>query len=172
MPRAKPGGFTLLEIVLALAVMALMATAIIGASAHLLSSRAVSPDDVFWQAVAASRKLALLSGADTRLGFDDKAKAFTLSNGAASKTFAVHTTDNDQLSINLLSTQGGSSAMLIAGTMIETSTMPFATFYPDGTCIPFRVQIRQRDAVHSLAIDPWTCSRVLHVADPNGTGAL
>ena len=169
MARAKASGFTILEILLALAVMALIAASIIGASAHLLNSRAVSPDDLFWQAVAASRKLALHSGAETRLGFDDKAKAFSVSNGAIAKTFAVHTADNDQLLINLLTTQAGASSMLIGGTLIETQTMPYATFYPDGTCVPFRVQIRQRDSVRSLAIDPWTCARVLHPIDPNAS---
>jgi general secretion pathway protein H len=167
MSRAQESGFTLLEILLALAVMALIATTIIGASAHLLGSRATNPDDVFWQAVAEGRKMALQSGADSRLGFDDRTKTFTLSNGSASKTFSLHSSDND-LAISFLNTQAGASSILLGGTLVETQTMPFVTFYPDGTCVPFRVQIRQRDSVHSIAIDPWTCARVLHPADVAG----
>jgi prepilin-type N-terminal cleavage/methylation domain-containing protein len=164
-------GFTLLEILLAIALIALISATIIGASAHLLNSRSASPDDVFWQACAAARKSALRSGTEARLGFDDKTKSFLVTNGAASRSISVSSAD-DQLAISFLTTQGSASAVLVGGTLLETQSMPFVTFYPDGTCIPFRVQVRLRDGVHSIAIDPWTCARVLSQTNSNAGGAF
>ena len=169
--KRDEGGFTLLEILLAIALIALIATTIIGASAHLLSNRSASPDDVFWQACAAARKSALQSGVEARLAFDDKTKSFIVTNGAASKTIAVASA-GDELGISFLTTQTGASAVLIGGTLLGTESMPYVTFFPDGTCIPFRVQVRLRDGVHSLAIDPWTCARVLSQTNSNAAAGF
>jgi prepilin-type N-terminal cleavage/methylation domain-containing protein len=171
MPGREDKAFTLLEVLLAIAVIALIVTGIIGISSHLLAARAASPDDIFWQACAAARKMALESGAETRLGFDDKTKAFVIGNGLSSKNMAVPSA-RDDLSVNFLTTQGGASSVLIGGALVETQTITYVTFYPDGTCTPFRLQIRQRDNVRALNIDPWTCARVLSGADSNASGSL
>jgi hypothetical protein len=43
--------------------------------------------------------------------------------------------------------------------------MPSVTFYDDGTCTPFRVQLRTNAGAHMLTIDPWTCAPVLTKSD-------
>ena len=57
--------------------------------------------------------------------------------------------------------------ILLGGVAVETQTLPFVTFYSDGTCTPFRAQIQRNGGVTALAIDPWTCAAVLAPADPN-----
>jgi prepilin-type N-terminal cleavage/methylation domain-containing protein len=59
-------GFTLLEILLALAVIGLLSAVLIGGSARLLATKPLTPDDVFWKAVAQARKDALERGGQNK----------------------------------------------------------------------------------------------------------
>lgn len=54
------------------------------------------------------------------------------------------------------------SSMLVGGQLVETQTIPFVTFYRDGTCSPFRLQIKTRNGTRILEIDPWTCAQMLN----------
>lgn len=155
------GAFTLLEILMALAVVGLLSTAIIGFSSHLLSNKPVSADDVFWQASQAARKAALEYGKDERLSFDPKIKSFLISDGINSQSIEVKG-GGDDLGVDFLSTQASTSSMLVGGALVQSGGMPYVTFYSDGTCSPFQVQIRMRSGAHMLAIDPWTCARVIN----------
>lgn len=161
-------GFTLIEILLAIAVIGLLATTVIGLSARLLVAKPASADDVFWQACQAARKAALNSGHDETLSFDPKAKVFSVGDGTATKTFTVSSASDD-LAVDFLTIQNGSSSILLGGTLVQTQTIPSVAFYGDGTCAPFQVQIRSKGAAHVLSIDPWTCARVL--TPPDATAA-
>ena len=162
----RMGGFTLLEILLAIAVIGLIATTVIGVSAHLLTAKPSTPDDVFWQACQAARKAALETGHEETLSFDPKTKSFSVSDGTASKGFAIAAASDD-LAVDFLTTQSGSSAMLLGGTLVQTQTIPSVAFYGDGTCVPFQVQFRSKGGAHVQSIDPWTCSPILTPPDAN-----
>ena len=168
--RAPRRAFTLLEVLLALAIIALLASVLIGGSASLLNSRAVTPSEVFWKTVQESRKTALKTGRDVRLAFDPKEKKFILSDASgldpATQEFPIPA-PGDDLVLTFLTTQKGASMILLGGVAVETQTLPFVTFYSDGTCSPFRAQIQRNGDVTALAIDPWTCAAVLTPADPN-----
>jgi len=169
-PRRARSGFTLLEILLALAIIALLASVLIGGGASLLSTRAVTPREVFWKTVQECRKAALKSGTDIRLAFDEKEKKFLVSAASGLdpgvKEFPIPE-PGDDLTLTFLTTQKGASMILLGGVAVETQTLPFVTFYSDGTCTPFRAQFQKSGAVEALAIDPWTCAAVLTPADPN-----
>jgi general secretion pathway protein H len=167
-------GFTILELLLALAIIALLGTVLIGGSAQLLSDRPVSADDVFWKAVQEARKTALKSGAEIRLTFvddKDKGKAFVVSDGTAPQAFPLSAATASDLTVSFLTTQKGASAVLVAGMMVETQTIPAVVFYGDGTCTAFRAQFQRGGATHLLSIDPWTCAPVLTPPDPNAPPA-
>ncbi len=59
------------------------------------------------------------------------------------------------------SAAGSSASILIAGQLVETQTLPYVTFYGDGTCAPFRVQMKSKNSESILEIDPWTCAPIL-----------
>ncbi len=168
--RRRARGFTMLEIILALSIIAILGTVLVGGSAALLKSRAITPSEVFWKVVQECRKTALKNGKDVRLTFDPKEKKFVIADSAVgeggTKDFPIPGAVDD-LAITFLTTQKGASAILVAGTLVETQTIPAVTFYSDGTCTPFRLQIQKGGEVALLGIDPWTCAAVLPPDDPN-----
>ncbi|HTQ32516.1 MAG TPA: GspH/FimT family pseudopilin [Opitutaceae bacterium] len=159
--RRARAGFTLLEILLALGLIALIVGATVSVSANLVGNNSATAEDQFWKALNEARKEALTSQQDTRLSFDDKAKAFVVQNGTGAKTFPVTTAGNDKLTVDFLPAQATNSNVLIAGQLVETQTLPGVTLYADGTATPFRLQLRRGGAAHIVAIDPWTCAEVL-----------
>ena len=172
----SPGGvpssaaaFTLLEILITLALMGLLVGVLVLGAVKLTEPKAVIAEDVFWKAVAQCRREALLSGQDVRLRFVSKAKSFALvSNGPSGEQRFPFESEED-VKLDFLSTQKSGSAILIRSQLVETQTIPYVTFYGDGTCSPFRLQIRTGGPARSVSIDPWTCAQVLAAADTGRT---
>jgi hypothetical protein len=125
----------------------------------LVDQKPSSPADIFWEATRAARRAALKSESEVRLTYDEKEKRFVVDGGQKQENFPV-AGDRD-LTISLLHAQSTGGSILIAGDLMDTNTVPFVTFYPDGTCMPFRVQFRTTGPVQVLSIDPWTCAQVL-----------
>jgi prepilin-type N-terminal cleavage/methylation domain-containing protein len=158
------GGFTLIEILLALALIALLATIFIGGSSALIADQALSPDEQFWKACARARKEALDERKSVILSFDSKNRAFLLNDGDQQNELPL--TGPDDLVVDFHPVQSdSSSSVLSGGTLVETEPLTSVTFYDDGTCTPFRVQIRSKGGAHMLSIDPWTCAPVLSKSD-------
>lgn len=177
-------GFTLLEVLLSIALIALVGGVLVGGAAHLMSDQPLTSHDVFWQAVREARKAALKSEHDVRLKFDKDKKQFLLIDGMAPATLApdgftrqetplkqipIPMAAGTDLTVEFLgpATKGGGSAILVGGVMIESQTVPYVTFYSDGTCSPFRTQFVRGGSSSVLSIDPWTCAPVLTPNDPN-----
>ncbi len=158
-----PRAFTLLEILLALALIALLATVFVGASSALLADRPRSLDDQFWKLCGDARRSALESQHDLQVSFDARTHAFVLSDGASVRSIPV--TGPADLAVDFLAADRDASAVLIGGTVIQTNALPAVTFYSDGTCTPFRVQFRTNGAAHTLDLDPWTCAPILTPLD-------
>lgn len=155
-------GFTMLEILLVLGLIALLTGSLVTVSMHLVGDRAATPEDVFWEASRSARKLALETGNDARLTFDEKEKTFVVgANGAPGQTFALPPVRG--LTVDFLPPkQGRFSSVLIGGQLVDTNRLTAVTFYADGTCAPFRVQLRNEGApARILNIDPWTCAPML-----------
>jgi prepilin-type N-terminal cleavage/methylation domain-containing protein len=157
-------GFTLLEILLVLALIGLMGTIFIGGSQALLADKGKSLDEQFWEVCAKARKMALEDRQSVLLSYDPKAKGFLLADGAAHTGVPVTGPDDTMIDFHPAQADSGSQ-VLVAGTLVETQPLTNVTFYNDGTCTPFRVQIRADNGAHLLAIDPWTCAPILSPGD-------
>jgi prepilin-type N-terminal cleavage/methylation domain-containing protein len=183
LPRATRG-FTLLEVLLAIAIITLLAGVLVAGSAHLMNQQPVTPTDVFWKAVREARKTALLSEHDIRLKYDKERKQFLLIDGLAPATLAADGFTREEkplkqfpippvtagdLVVDFLGpvTKGGGNSILVGGVLIESQPIPFVTFYSDGTCTAFRTQMLRNGGTSILSIDPWTCAPVLTPNDPN-----
>jgi general secretion pathway protein H len=162
--RVTHRGFTLLEMLLTLALIALLAGALIGGSSALLAEKPPSADDVFWSTVRTARKTALNAEQDLNLRYDEKTKAFQLTppdGNVQSFPIPVSGSGSD-LIVEFLAAQKTGGSILLGGTVVETEPLSGGvTFYADGTCTPFRLQIRVNAGAHIIALDPWTCSPVL-----------
>lgn len=169
-PTAR-NAFTMLEVLVALAIIGLIASVLISGSAALLKDKPVAVRDVFWQAVQEARKTALQHDREVRLRFfedRERGKGFELIDGQTPKSFPFtpEIATND-LKVDFLTTQKGGNVILVAGVLIETQTVPYVTFFPDGTCTAFRLQIVRSGGTEQVAIDPWTCAEVLTPPDPH-----
>ena len=96
----------------------------------------------------------------------EQGKGFALANGSATKLFSIPQAGD--LEVTFLSQQKGGNMIMIAGTVLETQPVKAVTFYPDGTCSPFRIQFYRKGDVHIDSIDPWTCARLLAPLENSG----
>jgi prepilin-type N-terminal cleavage/methylation domain-containing protein len=163
--------FTLLEVLMVLALLGLMAGLFITVARNFTDERSLTPEDIFWQMVRDSRKRALLTGQPVRVTYvpplRDEDAALSMTSGGAEEILSF--TGMGRVKLDFLPLEKTRSLILIAGQAVETQTLPAITFYGDGTCTPFRVQIRtDAPGVRTLAIDPWTCAEVLTPATEAG----
>ncbi len=152
-------GFTLIEVLLTLALMALVSTVLISGTSQFFQVRDDRPDDRFWQAVTAARQAALEQEQPVTLTYDQESKRLQWRSleTSASLTLTV------QSCRFLPETRG--STFLIGGVLTETSNLERVKFYPDGTCDAFRVEIVEPDNRREIIrIDPWTCAPILTAA--------
>lgn len=159
--RARPcrrGGFTLVEIILGLALVVLVTTLLIpGANSMLRAMSGDEPDRIFWDTVVAAREQALTSNRMVELRFDKEKRQFQWTDG-----FDTHQKELPVgVSVQFLQQLAGSS-ILLGGQLVETQEVPRLRFYADGTCDAVRVQIlRNGTPPQALALDPWTCAPVI-----------
>jgi general secretion pathway protein H len=150
-----------LEILLSIAVMALLAGVLLVGASRVLSDQPRTPDEVFWKAVREARKTALRSEHPVELSFDADERSFVITTHAGAKR-SLPLAAGSKVSVDFLQASRGAGFVLLGGELVETQKIPQVAFYPDGTCAPFRVQFRgQTGEPWTHAIDPWTCAPVL-----------
>jgi len=148
-----------LEIVLVLALIGLLAGVLIGGSVRMLATRPVTVEGVFWETVSEVRKEALQQQREVRLRYDEKSRSLIAASSAGERAFPL---PPGEVQIDFLGPVSRSAGLvLIGGLLVETKTLPHVTFFDDGTCSPFRLQIRTGGPARILSIDPWTCAEVL-----------
>lgn len=159
-PGGRHAGFTLIEILLVLAVVALVSALVLpglGGIFRTLDNQ--QPEQVLWDAVTAARERALSANRTVWLRFDKEQRALTWTDGLETKAKAWPA----DVSLQLLQAKEGSSTfVLVGGQLLDTQEIPGVHFYPDGTCDRFRAQLRTAPAAaRIIAVDPWTCARVI-----------
>lgn len=150
-------GFSLLEILVVLALLGLISALLIGGSSTLL--RTVTTDDVqntALGAIASARHSAVLSGRTLELRYDDKARVLNWGEGQAALT--------GEGEVRLLP-PARISSMLVGGRLVE-SALARVCFYADGTSDPFRLEIVRGKTSQILTLDPWTCTVLSPEASP------
>jgi prepilin-type N-terminal cleavage/methylation domain-containing protein len=146
---AKTPGFTLVEILAVLAIMALLSALLLSGGDNLL--KAAARDDVeniALSAIANARHSAVLTGRELDLRYIDTTRQLDWEEGQATLT-------GDD-TVRLLP-PARTGAVLIGGRLFE-EPLARVHFYPDGTCDPFRLEIIRHDSSRILPIDPWTCA--------------
>jgi prepilin-type N-terminal cleavage/methylation domain-containing protein len=161
--RAFPAGrrgFTLLEILLVLLLIALLGTVLIGGAVSLLdANKEQDPETALLALFQKMRGRAVETGQIIEVvqlpddqGFlwgTDEVEVLPLREGGPR--------------VRVIKAEFGRASLI--GGQIEEYPLERMRFYPDGSCDPARVQIRLKDARRVLVIDPWTAAPL-----PAGTG--
>lgn len=154
--RRKAGrrGFTLVEVLLVLALLALFAVLFIpGVNSMLREIDSRGPEQIITETMLAARGAALESGRAVELRYDSKERRFQWD--AALKQPEALPAD---VKLELLPPETG-SLVLLGGQAVEVGELARVRFFPDGTCDPFRVRLQEgKDAPRTLSMDPWTCA--------------
>jgi prepilin-type N-terminal cleavage/methylation domain-containing protein len=134
-------GFSMLEVLLAVALLALLGGALISVGSNLIAVQPVTVDDVFWQAVTETRKAALKAEHEMRLKYEPDKKSFRVVDGLNPTRLAADGFSREEvivkefpvpkaerLTVEFLAATKGGRAILVGGVMIESEPVPFVTF--------------------------------------------
>lgn len=148
-----------MEVLLTLALLVLVSTVLISATAGFFQQRDGRPEDAFWSAVNDARQLALDQNQPVSMRFDSEEKRLHWSTESAGDSASFN-----GLALRFLPPERAST-LLLGGVLFEGDALPRVRFYPDGTCDPFRLEIKaENGAPRMLRIDPWTCAPMLSPA--------
>lgn len=148
-------GFTLVELLLVLALMSLVATLFIANSSNLFRSQEKTMNDVFWQAVQASRLQAVEGDRTVELRYDSKKNEVLWGTGETVGNLPWPGKKLEFMPVEKRDT------MLLGGQIVDTNGMAFVRFYADGCVENFRAQLTGADGnISHLEIDPWTCAQI------------
>lgn len=151
---ARAGGFTLVEILLVLALLGLLAGLFIGAAGSLFGGRSAHGKDVFLEAVLAARSRAVAMDVPVRLRVAEDGRSLTVESTGATQIFDLTGGASVRITqVGLLAEPGrpGGSVAEVVPRGIR--------FFPDGTCDAFQVELRSPSGPPTkLAVDPWTCA--------------
>jgi prepilin-type N-terminal cleavage/methylation domain-containing protein len=150
--RTLARGFSLVEILLVLALLVLFATLLLpGVNSMLREIEAQAPEQRITGLMLDARQQALETGRTIELRYE-----------AETRRFRIGPTWSEPLPAGLqleLLPVWDSAMVLLGGELVATGEMRRVRFFPDGTCDPFRVQLREQPAPPRLLVaDPWTCT--------------
>jgi prepilin-type N-terminal cleavage/methylation domain-containing protein len=148
-------GFTLVEILLVLAMLALFATLLVpGVNSMFTEMNSRGPEQVIGESMLAAREEALEGNRAVELRYDADTRRFIWGDSA---------TRSDALplgaSVDLLPVAAGAS-ILLGGELTEAQEpLRRVRFFADGTCDSFRIRLGEVGSPpRMLLVDPWTCA--------------
>ncbi len=157
---SRGGGFTLLEIIVVIALMGALATVLAVGASTLLSDRDETPEEVFWYAVNEARKFALQYEVDLTLSFDNEEQVFIAATDLGTREVPLPSAE--PFTLEFLGVTKGEQTILIGGRLTEVNLLASVEFFRDGTCSPFRARLEEEgEQPVILEIDPWTCAPIL-----------
>ncbi len=167
--------FTLLEVLMVLALIGLLSGVMISGVDRMLNPGPDSPAQVFWKMTAASRRYALQNECEVRMTVDDSTDEMQAHASDGTDLPPIKLPEGSKLSFlpgtTLVSTNTSlvSASTTTNNAMNADGTMAYITFYGDGTCTPFQAQIaggaNATGPVPPIEVDPWTCGPMLKPTD-------
>jgi type II secretory pathway pseudopilin PulG len=152
--RTGRGGFTLLEVLLALGLATLVAGLwVAGAAGVLRSGKASDPEDALLALLQRTRREAVTRGQPVDLIPLDDDRTFTWGPGAGETAVLP---EIPEVRVRLVEPDGSGLALL--GGVPEARPLARYRIYPDGTGDPARLEIQRNGRVRMLDLDPLTCS--------------
>lgn len=116
-----------------------------------------------WGAVEKAKQSAVFSRQANKVRFDLDQQAFLVSSNGVEVPFKVDTSglgEDIEIEVRFKMVLPKDGYRLVRGQLVTHREIESVTFYPDGTCTPFSVDLRIGDYESSYQIDPWTGSQL------------
>jgi prepilin-type N-terminal cleavage/methylation domain-containing protein len=166
---AAVGGFSMVEILLVIALIGILASIfVINFDTLLRQNETDSLEQAFWTASSEARNRAMFERRAQDLRYDPESQAYLIGAGENVKRYAVETSSwSDETQVEVLFKQrlSDDSYRLIGGKLITLREAPIIRFFPDGTCMPFILEIRVDENLRSIEVDPWSGAELLASED-------
>src|SRR5882757_4199684 len=156
--RSRVAAFTLVEVILVLALLVLIIAVLLPAAGSLLrGAHGETAEETALAVLQDARRQAVLSGREVALRYAPAEHALVWTDGEHDGRRVF---EDAAVAVEFLRPSAG--AILLGGQLVETDPVDEMTFYADGSCDMIRLQLRAADAApRVIPIDPWTCAPVL-----------
>jgi len=166
--KIRTGAFTVLEVLLVLFLIALLGTIFVVNIDNLLRDREeASVERAFWDASHKARMQALFLRKPVSLFFDEENSAFQMiSEGNLLETFPARNTTatGDPITVHFVQQRASNELILIRGQLIDNQPIAQVSYYPDGSCTSFWLQLDFAGESRQIQVDPWTGAEMLSKA--------
>ena len=156
--------FTLIELMLTMALIALLSSLFIwNINALLKQGELEALQNELWGAVEKAKQAAVFSRQPHKVRFDEKLKSFMVSSGGEEIAFKVDTSGfGEEVEIEVLFKMilPKDGYRLVRGELVTHREIESVTFFPDGTCTPFSVDMKIGEYESGYQVDPWTGSQL------------
>ena len=159
----------MVEILLVIALIGILASIfVINFDTLIRQNESDSLEQAFWTASSEARNLAMFERRVQDLRYDPESTTYLVGAGAEVKRFAVDTSNwSDEVEPEVFFKQSLSddSYRLIGGKLITLREIKLVRYFPDGTCMPFIMEIHVGDDLRSIEVDPWSGAELLASED-------
>ena len=159
----------MVEILLVIALISIMASVfVINFDVLIRQNEIDSLEHAFWKASSEARNLAMFERRVQDLRYDPDSMAYFVGAGENAKRFAVDTSDwSNETEVEVLFKQklSDDSYRLIGGKLITLREIQLVRYFPDGTCMPYILEIRVNEDLRSIEVDPWSGAELLASED-------
>ena len=156
--------FTLIEMMLTVALITMLSSLFVWNITSLLKQGELeSLQNELWGAIEQAKQSAVFRRMPHVVRFDEEAQAFVVSAGSEQFTFEVDTDgfdDGVEISVIFNERLPKDGYRLVRGELVTQREIDSVTFYPDGTCTPFSVDLIIGEYQSDFQIDPWTGSQL------------
>lgn len=163
--KRSTGGFTILEILLVLFLIALMGTIfVVNIDNTFRDQEEATVEHAFWDASREARLQALYNRTPVTLFYDTESNAFVLQSrqsAIASYPAASQTRAGDPITVQFVQERANNELVLLRGQLVDTRPIEQVVFYPDGSCTSFWVELSFGNQTRQIRIDPWTGAEML-----------
>jgi general secretion pathway protein H len=159
----------MVEILLVIALIGILASIfVINFDTLIRQNESDSLEQAFWKASSEARNLAMFERRAQDLRYDPESQAYLIGAGENVRRYTVDTSswsDDAQVEVLFKQRLSDDSYRLIGGKLITLREAPIVRFFPDGTCMPFILEIRVGDNLRSIEVDPWSGAELLASED-------